>query len=83
VQRVRVAGELGEQAAGFDLGQLAAVPDQHEHRAAEGGVGEQRGEIAGVDDAGLVQDDDPAPVQPAGLPGGRVGLIRVGEQLRE
>jgi len=68
VQRVRVAGELGEQAAGFDLGQLAAVPDQHEHRAAEGGVGEQRGEIAGVDDAGLVQDGDPPRCSPRDCP---------------
>jgi hypothetical protein len=36
------SGELGEQAAGFDLGELAGVTDQHEVGAAESGVGEER-----------------------------------------
>jgi hypothetical protein len=34
-----VAGELGDQAAGFDLGELTGVADQHENGAAAGGVG--------------------------------------------
>jgi hypothetical protein len=46
-------------------------------------VGEQRCEPAGVDDAGFVQDDDPARIQAAGLPSDRVALVGIGKQPRE
>jgi hypothetical protein len=83
VQRARALGELGEQAAGFDLGELAGVTDQDEGGSADRGVGEQRAEPSGVDDSRLVQHHDPARVQSAWLPGGRVGLVGVGEQPGE
>jgi hypothetical protein len=73
-------GEPGEQAARLDLRELAGVTNEYECGAAAGGVGEQPGKSAGVDDAGFVQDDNSGMVQPVGLPGGRVGLVGFGEQ---
>jgi hypothetical protein len=78
VQCCPALGELDEQAAGFDLWELARVTDQHEGGAAARGMGEERAELTGVDDASLVKDDHPARVQSAGLPGDGVGLVGVG-----
>ena len=57
------AGDQGaERAAGFDLGQLAVIADQHQLAVRSFDVLEQLGQLPGRDHAGLV-DDEHAPVR--------------------
>ena len=49
--------EAGERAAGFDLGELARITDQHDLGVGVVGVVEEPGEFAGSDHRGFVRDD--------------------------
>ena len=77
--RVEPVGERPEQSAGFDLGELAVVPDGDHLGAGPVGVGEERGEVPGADHRGLVDHDRGLVVEP-GPAGAERGLER-GDRL--
>jgi len=56
VARPEAAAEADEGAAGFDLGQVARVTDQHDFDPGALGAGEEPFELAGADHGRLVHD---------------------------
>ena len=76
--RFDASGEPAQQAAGFDLGELSRITDQHDLRAGGCGVVDESGEGPGADHARLVNDHDRVVWESA-----VVGVVEIGEETRD